>query len=86
LEPVEKETFASSNGMIWLWLRTRAEEGWRRLSDAEKQELPSTLCFPTNKAGKEMMVVWLVAFVLLPLALLLFGGPLLDNLGDDDSD
>jgi hypothetical protein len=78
--------FTWSNGFIWLWLRIRAEEDWRTLSDAEKQELPSTLCFPTNMAGKAIMVLWIVAFVLLPLAMLLFGGPIVyidDDLGDD---
>jgi hypothetical protein len=78
--------FVTSNSMICFWLRTKAEEDWLRLSDAEKQEFPSKLCFPTNKAGRVIMVLWLVAFVLLPLAMLLFGGPLLDNLGYDDSD
>jgi hypothetical protein len=81
--------FGCSNTPMLMWLQEEAEKGWRSLSDAEKQELPSTLWFPTNKAGKVIMLLWLVAFVLLPLAALLFGGPLLykdDDLGDDDSD
>jgi hypothetical protein len=81
--------FVASNTLIWLWLRAEAQTGYQRLSEAEKQELPSTLCFPTDKDGKVNMVLWLVAFVLVPLAVLLFGGPLLykdDDSGDDDSD
>jgi hypothetical protein len=81
--------FVSSNFLIIFWLRSEAIIRGRSLSDAEKQELPSTLWFPTNKAGKVITVLWLVAFVLVPLAVLLFGGPLLykdDDLGDDDLD